>query len=304
MPLPFFKRTKTEALPPEADAPFPGDEGAVVHAARVRARRRLIGAVVLLAAGVIGFPVLFETQPRPLPVDIPIKVAASGTSGAVTPAPAAPSPSRPSARPVLSPPADMGNEAAPAAAGTAAPAVAENAAPAAAAVASAAASAGKRAVDEPARTSAKAEPPKLAAESKVAQADPARAVPPDAPKVAAAAPPRASATESPAKPPAADKPKATASAAAGAAAKADAAASAPRTGRFVVQVGAFTDAAALRDARQRVEKLGFKSYTQVVETPAGARTRVRVGPFDTREEAERAGARLKSGGLPANLLTL
>ncbi len=42
--------------------------------ARTRARRRLVGALVLLAIGVIGFPVLFETQPRPLPVDTPIEL--------------------------------------------------------------------------------------------------------------------------------------------------------------------------------------------------------------------------------------
>ncbi len=50
------------------------DDAAVVEAARTRARRRLIGALVLLVAGVIGFPLLFETQPRPLPVDTPIEV--------------------------------------------------------------------------------------------------------------------------------------------------------------------------------------------------------------------------------------
>jgi DedD protein len=84
-------------------------------------------------------------------------------------------------------------------------------------------------------------------------------------------------------------------------AAADAAASAPR---FVVQAGAYTDAAALRDARQKVEKLGMKTYTQVIETDSGARTRVRVGPFATRDEAEKAAARIKAGGLAANILVL
>src|SRR5215510_10300050 len=45
-----------------------------VQTARTRARRRLIGAAALLGVGVIGFPVLFETQPRPIPVDIPIEI--------------------------------------------------------------------------------------------------------------------------------------------------------------------------------------------------------------------------------------
>jgi DedD protein len=77
-----------------------------------------------------------------------------------------------------------------------------------------------------------------------------------------------------------------------------------KAARFVVQAGAYTDAATLREARQKVEKLGLKTYTQVVETDSGARTRVRVGPFDTREEAEKAAARIKGSGLAANILSL
>jgi DedD protein len=45
-----------------------------VQQARSRARQRLIGATVLLAIGIIGFPLVFETQPRPIPVDIPIEI--------------------------------------------------------------------------------------------------------------------------------------------------------------------------------------------------------------------------------------
>jgi DedD protein len=75
-------------------------------------------------------------------------------------------------------------------------------------------------------------------------------------------------------------------------------------GRFVVQVGAFADAAAAREMRAKVEKLGLKSYTQVVETSSGNRTRVRAGPFDSRDEAEKALAKAKAAGLNAVVLTL
>jgi DedD protein len=71
-----------------------------------------------------------------------------------------------------------------------------------------------------------------------------------------------------------------------------------------VQVGAYSDANTLRETRQKVEKLGLRTYTQVIEGDAGKRTRVRVGPFGSREEAQAAAARLKAAGLPANLLTL
>jgi len=72
----------------------------------------------------------------------------------------------------------------------------------------------------------------------------------------------------------------------------------------VVQVGAFTDPATLRDARARVEKLGLRTYTQVVEVDGVPRTRVRVGPFATRDEASAAANKLKGAGLPANVLAL
>ncbi|RJP64037.1 MAG: SPOR domain-containing protein, partial [Comamonadaceae bacterium] len=47
-----------------------------IEAVRRRARHRLIGACVLVLLGVVGFPLLFDTQPRPIPVDIPIEIPA------------------------------------------------------------------------------------------------------------------------------------------------------------------------------------------------------------------------------------
>ena len=44
-------------------APAPATES--VEAMRTRARHRLIGASVLVLVGVIGFPLLFDSQPRP-----------------------------------------------------------------------------------------------------------------------------------------------------------------------------------------------------------------------------------------------
>ena len=82
MRLPFF-RSKNEAAEagparkrPRSAAPAVPPDDAAIAAARTQARRRLVGALVLLALGVIGFPLLFETQPRPLPQDTPIVVAA------------------------------------------------------------------------------------------------------------------------------------------------------------------------------------------------------------------------------------
>lgn len=65
----FFKfRKGGDEQPP----PPPAAES--VEVMRKRARHRLIGAVVLVLAGVLGFPLLFDNQPRPIAVDIPIEI--------------------------------------------------------------------------------------------------------------------------------------------------------------------------------------------------------------------------------------
>ncbi|TXH57843.1 MAG: SPOR domain-containing protein [Burkholderiaceae bacterium] len=244
--LSFFRR-RTNA----ADAPTRSlESGDVVAMARTRARRRLMGAAVLVIAGVIGFPLVFETQPRPLPVDIPIEIP------------------RKDGAPVLNmPPARV------AAAGKAsAPLVASP--------------------RGEAPTAPAAEAPREVAAPASAAAE--KAVPP--PPAPAAKKPEAKPQPKPeAKPeskPVAAKPAET---------KAE---PAREGGRFVVQAGAFAEAGAAREMRSKLEKLGLKSYTQVVETSSGSRTRVRAGPYATRDEAERALAKAKAAGVSGVVLTL
>ena len=76
------------------------------------------------------------------------------------------------------------------------------------------------------------------------------------------------------------------------------------TDRFIVQVGAFSDESKVRDARAKLERGGLSTYTQAVQTKDGKRTRVRVGPFTGRPEAEKAAAKIKALGLPAAVLSL
>ncbi|WP_338439963.1 SPOR domain-containing protein [uncultured Aquabacterium sp.] len=71
MPLPAFLerfRRGVSSATPDA-VPLSSSD---VEVMRVRARRRLIGMVVLVGAGVVGFPWLFETKPRPMPGEIQI----------------------------------------------------------------------------------------------------------------------------------------------------------------------------------------------------------------------------------------
>ena len=72
----------------------------------------------------------------------------------------------------------------------------------------------------------------------------------------------------------------------------------------MVQVGAYNDMERMRAARQKVEKLGYKTYITDVDTPTGKRTRVRAGPFATKKEAEDAAVKLKAAGMAANVLSV
>ncbi|MEP7139093.1 MAG: SPOR domain-containing protein [Caldimonas sp.] len=238
-----------------------------VRLARVKARQRLIGAIVLLGIGIIGFPLVFETQPRPIPVDIPIEI-----------------PRRDALPPLAMPPPRV-----PAAASGRATSDAASAASAAPASAAprAAARASEAVITESSSDAGREIPPPrpVASNPRVAATPPA--APPTAPTAPAATAPKISADGERAK----------------ALLEGRSAAATDET-RFVVQVGAFADAEAARETRKRVEKLGFKTYTQVAQTPSGSRIRVRVGPFASRGEAESALAKAKAAGLSAVLLTL
>ena len=72
----------------------------------------------------------------------------------------------------------------------------------------------------------------------------------------------------------------------------------------MVQVGAFADPARAREIRLKLERAGLKTYTHVAETKDGKRTRVRVGPFTVKADAEKAAEKIKKLNLPAALLTL
>lgn len=261
-------------LPGQSAAPRRGREAAAavqaesVDALRRRARHRLIGATVLVLAAVIGFPLLFDTQPRPVSVDVPISI-----------------PDRQKTKPLslpATPPAPSG-----AASPAAAPAPVGAAAglgPNEEVVATPRAAAARPAEDRPASAAPKTESP-------------------PAPKAVAKSEPRPEPrTEAPAKP----APQADDSAKARALldGKEGKDADAAETDRVVVQVGAFSDASKARDARAKLEKAGLKTYTQVVETKDGKRVRVRVGPFANKAEADKAASKIKKLDLPAAILTL
>jgi len=203
---------------------------------------------VLVLVGVVGFPLLFDSQPRPISVDIPIEIP---DRNKVRPLNAPPTPVTQSA-PAAQPPSASGTV-------TQAPAPAVVAAPA---------------------------PPPAAS---VAKAEPAPAPKPEPKKEAAQ-----------------DTKPVDDGAKAAALLDGKAVASTPviSEGRYVVQVGAFSDTTKAREMRVKLERAGLKTYTQVVETKEGKRIRVRLGPFATKADADRAAEKAKGLDLQPAVLTL
>jgi DedD protein len=255
-----------------------------------RARRRLVGAVALVLAAVIGLPMILDPEPKPLPSDISIDIPAKDKA---KPAPAASAPVAPAA--ALDPREEIvtpDSATAPANAKAGVPAAAAGAAAAGAAVAASAATR-----SEPAKPEAKVE-----AKSDVkadAKAD-------NKAEAKADGKPQAKAESKP-------EPKTEVKADAKADAhKADNAraraildgrdAQADKHETYMVQVAALASADKVRELQNKLKAAGIKSQTQKVATQSGERIRVRVGPLANRSEAEKMRTRLNKLGLNGTLV--
>lgn len=248
-----------------------------------RARRRLVGAVVLATAVAVVLPMVLDTEPKPVSHNVNIQIpspdspAYAPKSGAPLPepgkdaAPSAKSETAPARQDQPVPP--VGSLQAPEAPKTAEPAKATEPL--------------KRA--ESAKAGVVAKPAETHKESAQA-AEPAK--PPEAPKEPVKA---AEAPKSGANVPAKDTkeaPKATPAKDA----------KVPVNSKFVVQVAALADTAKAKQLQQKMSAAGVKAYTEVVKTSKGSVTRVRAGPYDSREAAEKARVKLKSAGLDGKVV--
>lgn len=236
-----------------------------VDALRRRARHRLIGASVLVVLGVVGFPVLFDTQPRPVSVDIAVDIPDRATAKHLvdtsTPKPLSASAGLDAKEEVVpDTKPEVKAEAKPEPKVEAKPEVKPETAMAAAAGAAAVAAVVPKAETKPEPAKADAKPTaKPEAKTAEAKADAKPAKPSDS--------------------------KDTGS-------------------RFVVQAGTFSDEAKLRETRSKLEKAGITTYTQVIEGKDGRRVRVRVGPFTSRDEADKVARKIKQLSLQPQVLTL
>jgi DedD protein len=313
--LSFFKRDKAAPA-----AKRVSDSADAVQQLRLRARHRLIGAAVLVGVGVIGFPLVFETQPRPIPVDLPIQIPSKDGAAPLAIPQARPAQAQQPQQSLPTLASEDEFEVAKSSANTAAGSdrasegkVASNAAPTPLPV-PAPAKVAEKAIEKAAE--------KLAEKPPVKPIE--RLVGKPAEKLADKHADMASSKPSAEKPAdkavdkAADKRNAAASSSnhSPEAARVQAllegrsAASASKPGeaaagaRHILQIGAYADSKSAQEVRMKVERLGLKTYTQAVDTAAGKRIRVRLGPYASREEADKAAAKLKSAGLSAAVLTL
>ena len=257
----------------------------IVDEMRRKARRRLVGAIVLALAVAIVVPMLLEKDPRPLGDDVSVQIPPidqgkfvnrlTGKSGD------AKTPLKSDGKSVSAGTKETAVESATA---TSTPAPAKSEAVAQKAEAAATAKTEPAAKTEPpakAESAAKAEPVAPDAKSET------RSAPKADTKPAASA---ESVTES--------KPAvATATPANGS--TAHAATSGPATSKpdgFVVQLAAFADDKGANALANKLKKGGYAAYVEPVSTSRGTLWRVRVGGYGTRPEADAARVALKGEG--------
>jgi len=284
--------------------------------ARKRARRRLLGAVVLALIAAVVVPLFLESDPKPLGPDVQIQIPPVDDAkfqNRLTPA-------------------GKGVESAPPAKGEAArgnPDAAKSGSPGASKDATSAAP-GKPEGGGDARADAKTadRTPDVAADAKAdgsvagtksedAKAADARAGKAAEPRSGAKAgePNAAAAKEAEPKAPAAKASDAKAGQPRIASAAPrppeppattnlgtqtlNTAAPARKSGEFVVQIGAFVDKSVALDLAAKAGEKGFSVFLEPVTTKSGQVQRVRVGPFASRQAADEAAARLVKAGFTA-----
>jgi DedD protein len=79
---------------------------------------------------------------------------------------------------------------------------------------------------------------------------------------------------------------------------------APKVEGFAVQIGAFKDDARLKQARDKLVAAKVKHYTEIIATSSGDLTRLRAGPYPTREAADKAAQQLKRSGVDGKVVPL
>jgi DedD protein len=224
-----------------------------------RARRRLVGAVALVLASIIGLPMILDSEPKPLADDIAIQIPSkdkpfqSQSSRQATPSTVA---NKLSAAGL-----DKNEELVEA---SNIP-TAQSTKPGVAALATPESSS---AMKQPSQS----ESTELAQPQPVEKAD-------DTIRARAILEGKANAKI--------DNPKATAE---------------KNAGKFVIQVAALASQEKVNELQGKLKSAGIKSYSQKVPTQAGERIRIRIGPFASKEEADRMRTKIGKLGFSGTLV--
>ena len=260
---------------------------------RRRARRRLVGAVVLALGVAVVVPMLLETEQKPLGEDVSIKIPPvddgkfvnrlnDPKAASAKPQDAPPSASEPASASAPSAPSD-----APARSSKYDTHIPE---------ATSAATQGGVSADSaaPAHPSSPAVPAPSTSDARASNATPGKAAS-GSEKPVIITDKGASANERPAT---SASERATANASERAPAgtsERPPAASGHRDG-FAVQLAAFADDKGANSLAGRLKRAGYAAYTEPLKTSKGTLWRVRVGPYPSREAALAARAKLKTEG--------
>lgn len=234
-----------------------------------RARRRLVGAIALAGLAAVVLPIVMDKQPTQQVQDVQIQIPGQEQ------VPFNPNPEMP---PLLPPAEDSATPTNPATEPTRA--ASDSVKPA------------NSAVKAPEKTSEKK--PEKAAEKKPEK--PKENTPDKTPEKAV----EKAAEKPPTKRPETTEQDAQRAAAilAGKAAATPPAASAERNGSsYAILIGAFSNPANVKQLQGKIGELGIKVYTEALDTPKGKKTRVRAGPFATKEAADQALAKIKRIGV-------
>jgi DedD protein len=266
--------------------PEPSD--VAVDELKRKARRRLIGAIVLALAAAVALPLLFESEPKPLGEDVSVQIPPMDGGKFVTPLSSQlPGKSADKAGPG-GPPDKSGSSASPATGNAGASSSLPNKggtdtrAPASSAAITAPISGGPL-------TNAPATGPDSAGKAESAKAETPKADAANAEGGSASSPPPFVTAPAPERPSSAkSEPKGEA--------RSDAKAS-PRAGTgFVVQVAALADPKSASKLVGRLKSAGFPGYSETFPSNGRTMQRVRVGPYTSRESADSARSKLKAAG--------
>ena len=73
--------------------------------------------------------------------------------------------------------------------------------------------------------------------------------------------------------------------------------------QFVILIGAYADPANVKNLQKKLTEMNIKVYTEPLASPQGVKTRVRAGPFPSRDAAEKALDKMKRIGVGGTIAT-